>query len=163
MTKRMNIAACLLAAALPSSALSQELVLGAGYTDYSTIGEDSGILSLAYRHNPFYEGGVFSAAFGANTSITEESDFFIGAGVWLRWGWDSGWFVDVSVMPGYYDEGTPANDLGYDLEFRSLLGLGYQFDGGQSVSLAVTHKSNASLGDDNPGADAFLLRWHKPL
>ncbi len=161
---RVKIAACLLAAALPASAISQELVLGVGHTDYAAAaGEDTEILSLAYRYNPFFEGDVFSASLGANASITGESDFFIGAGVWLRWGWDSGWFVDFSLMPGYYDEGTPGNDLGYDLEFRSLLGLGYQFDGGQSVSLAYTHKSNASLGNTNPGADTVLLRWHAPL
>ena len=163
MTKRAQIAACLMAAAFPVSALSQELAIDAGSTDYAAAGQDSGILGIEYRHNPFYEAGIFSAAIGANASITEESDFFIGAGVWLRWGWNSGWFVDFSLMPGFYDEGTPGNDLGNDLEFRSLLGLGYQFESGQSVSLAVTHKSNASISNVNPGADAVLLRWHFPL
>jgi len=163
MTKRLPLAAAVLAVALPAYAQAQEITLGAGYTDYASGGEDSGILSLEYRHSPFFDRGNFTAAVGANTSITEESDFFIGAGVWLRWDWSSGWFVDLSLMPGFYDEGTPGNNLGNDLEFRSLIGLGYQFNGGQSVSLAVTHKSNASISDVNPGADALLLRWHLPL
>ncbi len=163
MTKRSQIAACLMAATLPGAVAAQEVSLGVGATDYTSGGEDSGIFSVEYRNSPFYERTVFSAAWAANASITEESDFFIGAGVALRWAWTSGWFVDLSVMPGYYDEGTPGNDLGNDLQFRSLLGLGYAFDGGQSVSVAVTHKSNAGLSSDNPGADAVLLRWHIPL
>lgn len=163
MTIRAPIAAAVLVAVLPAHAKTQEVTIGAGYTDYSSLGTDSGILSFEYRHSPFYDRGAFTAALAANTSITGESDFFIGAGVWLRWGWSSGWFVDVSLMPGYYDEGTPGNNLGNDLEFRSLLGLGYQLTGGQSLSVAVSHKSNASISDVNPGADALLLRWHLPL
>lgn len=163
MKRRAQLAACFLAAAIPTTAISQELTIGPGATDYPAAGTDSGILSFEYRHSPFYQQGIFSAAFAANISTTEESDLFAGAGVALRWSWDGGWFVDFSLMPGYYDEGLPGNDLGSDLEFRSLLGLGYQFQSGQSVSLAVTHKSNASLDNVNPGADAVLLRWHAPL
>lgn len=163
MNQRAFFAACLLAATAPAAATSQELTLGIGATDYPAGGVDSGIFSLEYRHSPFFERSAFSAAIAANISSTEESDVFAGIGVGLRWAWTSGWFVDFSMMPGYYDAGVPGNDLGTDLEFRSLLGLGYQFDTGQSVSLAVTHKSNASLDDVNPGADAILLRWHIPL
>lgn len=163
MKRPAQIAAVFLTAALPASGSAQELVVGAGATDYAAAGTDSAILSLGYRHSPFYERNAFSAAIAANINVTEESDLFVGAGVALRWAWDSGWFVDFSLMPGYYDAGTPGNDLGSDLEFRSLLGLGYQFEGGQSLSLAITHKSNASLDTVNPGADAVLLRWHVPL
>ncbi|WP_050928236.1 acyloxyacyl hydrolase [Aestuariivita boseongensis] len=163
MKRHSQIAALLAALALPAAAQAQEIAIGLGSTDYPGAGTDSGILSLEYRHSPFFERGIFSAAFAANISATEESDLFAGAGVALRWAWNGGWFVDLSVMPGYYDAGVPGNDLGSDLEFRSLLGLGYQFAGGQSLSLAITHKSNASLDNVNPGADAVLLRWHAPL
>lgn len=155
--------ATLCAIIMAGHAPAQELTVDVGYTDYPEIGEDSGILGVGYRHSPFYETGAFSVSLAANASVTEESDIFLGAGIAARWALQNGWFLDFSFMPGYYDPGTARNDLGNDLEFRSLLGLGYTFDGGQSVSLAVTHKSNASISDYNPGVDAVLLRFHLPL
>ncbi|MEM1007273.1 MAG: acyloxyacyl hydrolase, partial [Pseudomonadota bacterium] len=41
-----------------------------------------------------------------------------------------------------------------------LLGVGYSLDNGNKISLAVTHKSNASTDDPNPGVNAFFLRYH---
>ena len=64
-------------------------------------------------------------------------------------------------MPGLFEEGTDGNDLGLAFEVRSLAGLGYRFDSGSAISLAVSHKSNAGLGDSNPGANALLLRYHR--
>ncbi|MFC3118764.1 acyloxyacyl hydrolase [Jhaorihella thermophila] len=43
---------------------------------------------------------------------------------------------------------------------RSLLGLGYRFGNGSALSLAVSHKSNASTSNFNPGANSIFLRWH---
>ena len=163
MRSHFILAACLCAATFPASASAQEIVLGFGYTDFPDDGVDNGIFSLEYRHTPFYERNVFSASFAGNVSTTTDRDIFLGAGISLRWAWESNWFADFSLMPGYFDEGTSGNDLGHDLEFRSLLAVGYQFDTGHSLSLGITHKSNASISETNPGADAVLLRWHVPL
>lgn len=146
-----------------AATLAQEVSIEAGYVANPDVGEDAAIFGLGYRHAPFYENNRFSAALAANISSTAESDIFVGAGIALRWAWQSGWFLDLSVMPGYYDPGISGNDLGNDLEFRSLFGVGYAFESGQRLSLAVTHKSNAGLDDYNPGADAILLRFHVPL
>ena len=66
-------------------------------------------------------------------------------------------------MPGYYHAGDNDHDLGYDLNFRSQLALGYHIDDDWAVSLAAMHISNADLGDDNPGANFGLLRLHRSL
>lgn len=66
-------------------------------------------------------------------------------------------------MPGYYRAGDDDHDLGYDLNFRSQLALGYRIDDDWAVSLAAMHISNADLGDDNPGANFGMLRLHRSL
>ena len=63
-------------------------------------------------------------------------------------------------MPGYYNASNDLNDLGGDFQIRSLLGLGYNLNNGNSVSVALTHKSNASTNDENPGVNALLVRYH---
>lgn len=144
----------------PLSLTAQELTFGLGTTDYGDQGTDGAAFEVEYRHSPFVERRVMSIAWGGNVSLTSEGDAFIGAGVWTRWQWQSGFFIDNSVMPGLYNEGTPGNDLGSAFEIRSLLALGYQFDNGSAVSAALTHKSNASLATDNPGANTYMIRYH---
>jgi hypothetical protein len=151
---------CVLAGFAPATLTAQEVVFGLGTTDYGDAGTDSAKLSLEYRHTPFAQRRVASFAFGANASVSAEGDLFIGAGLWTRWQWQSGWFIDNSIMPGLYAEGTAGNDLGSAFEIRSLLGVGYRFDNGSAVSAAVVHKSNASIATDNPGANAYLVRYH---
>ena len=139
---------------------AQELTLGVSAIEFSDRGQGGAALVFEYRHQPFYQGRIVSAALGANGTATGQGDAFIGAGIWTRWQWLSGLFIDLSVMPGAYDEGIEGNDLGHTFEIRSLLGTGYQFDNGSAVSASVFHISNASLGDTNPGADGFLIRYH---
>lgn len=147
----------------PAIVAPQEVIVGLGATDYPDRGNDSEIVSLEYIHSPFFKSDNFSAAFAANGSITSDSDWYIGAGLAMRWSWHSGWFADGSLLAGYYKVGIPGNDLGNDLEFRSLLAVGYELDSGSRLSLAITHKSNASISDVNPGVDTLLLRYHLPL
>ncbi|WP_299281135.1 acyloxyacyl hydrolase [uncultured Tateyamaria sp.] len=152
------VVSSLLALSAPASA--QELTFALGATDFGEGGEDSAVFDFEYRHTPFVQKRIRSHAFGANASVSGEGDVFIGAGLWTRWQWDSGWFIDSSLMPGLFEEGTDGNDLGSSFEFRSLLGLGYQFDNGRAVSAAISHKSNASLADDNPGMNSYSIRYH---
>ncbi|WP_299614948.1 acyloxyacyl hydrolase [uncultured Tateyamaria sp.] len=143
-----------------TAATAQEWTVGLGGSDFGDGGDDSVALDLEYRHSPFLERRVLSLAFGANLGLTGEGDIFIGGGIWNRWQWQSGWFIDASVMPGLYEEGTDGNDLGSAFEIRSLLGVGYQFDNGNAVSAAISHKSNASLAEDNPGMNVYAIRYH---
>lgn len=143
-----------------NAASAQEWAFGLGTTDFGDQGEDSVALDVEYRHTPFLERRVLSVAWGANLGLTGEGDVFIGGGIWSRWKWNSGWFIDNSIMPGLYEEGTAGNDLGSAFEIRSLLAVGYEFDNGHAVSAALSHKSNASLADDNPGMNVYSIRYH---
>lgn len=144
--------------AAPASA--QELTFGIGGTDFNNDGDDGAVFSAEYRFRPFSQRPVASFAFGAAADVSENGDVFIGAGLWTRWQWNSGWFVDASIMPGLFDEGSAENDLGSTFNFRSLLGVGYRLDNGNAVSAAVSHISNAGLADENPGVNMLSVRYH---
>ncbi|MEO1778432.1 MAG: acyloxyacyl hydrolase [Pseudomonadota bacterium] len=142
----------------PASA--QEWVVGVGATDFRAPGEDSLALDLEYRHRPFVERRVVSLAWGAQLGLTGEGDGFVGGGLWARWQWPGGWFVDASVMPGLYGAGAAGNSLGAAVQIRSLLGVGKAFAGNTALSVAISHKSNAGLADANPGMNVYSLRYH---
>lgn len=141
---------------------AQTLILGAGYADFSNGQSlDQGLISLEYQHRPFHQAERFSAGWGGALSVHENGDLHAGAGLYSIYTFSSRWFVEGSVMPGFFSEADQINDLGGSFQIRSLLALGYTFDNGNRLSLAITHKSNASTNDINPGVNAALLRFHR--
>ena len=140
---------------------AQELTLAVGFTDFDIRGDDSVVFEIEYRFRPVLQREVFSLAWAASAAVTGEGDAFVGGGLWTRWEWASGWFVDMSTMPGLYTDGARGNDLGSAFEIRSLLGVGFRFSDGSAVSAAATHKSNAGLASDNPGANTYVVRYHR--
>lgn len=162
MKKAAVLAAVLSTAALPVAA--QEVTLGVGYSDYHReIAEDGAIVSLEYLHAPFHQSGRLSARFGATLDVQETGDVFAGVGISGVYDLKNDWFIETSVMPGAYHDSSPENDLGSAFEIRSLLAVGKRFQNGKAVSLAISHKSNASTADENPGVNSLTLRWHIPL
>lgn len=144
-----------------TAARAQSVVLGLGYADFSDDqGKDTGQVSIEYHHTPFFQGERMSVAVAAAASATGENDYFIGAGVVAHWPLRNNWFIEGSVMPGYYEAGSTANYLGSEFEIRTLLGVGRTLASGDSISLALTHRSNASTAAFNPGVNAVLLRYH---
>ncbi|MFW8594294.1 acyloxyacyl hydrolase [Cribrihabitans neustonicus] len=162
--KRTAVAAAVLTAAFAAPAAAQEVILGLGYSDFSRAGaEDGALASVEYMHRPFYEGRVLSARVGAAFDVQDSGDVFFGAGVSGVWDLRRDWFVEASVMPGVYSESVDLNDLGSTFEIRSQLAVGKRFLNGRALSLALSHKSNASTANDNPGVDTVTLRYHIPL
>ena len=149
-----------LVALLPRISDAQEVAFGLGQTEFGAGGRDGAVVDVEYRHTPFLTRGKFSLALGAVASLSEHGDAFVGGGLWSRLSWPSGWFADLSLMPGLYHKGNSENDLGSVIEFRSLLAVGYAFDSTRSVSVGISHMSNADLASDNPGVDAYILRYH---
>lgn len=62
------------------------------------------------------------------------------------------------ISPGFavggYHSGA-SKDLGLGLEFRSTLEVAYQFDSGDRLGVAISHLSNAGIGDSNPGTETL--------
>ncbi|WP_164658341.1 acyloxyacyl hydrolase [Tropicibacter sp. Alg240-R139] len=150
-----------LALTLTSPLHAQSLILGLGYADFEFSGSsDQALASIEYQHTPFHQRERFSAAFAGAASIHANGDVHLGVGIAAEYKLNKDWFIEASVLPGVFIEADNANDLGSKFEVRSLLGLGYRFDGGDALSLAITHKSNASVSSFNPGVNAVLLRYH---
>ena len=63
-----------------------------------------------------------------------------------------------SFAPGYYHEGSGL-DLGHALEFRSQIEFAYRFDDRSRIGVAVSHMSNASIADENPGTESAILYY----
>lgn len=151
-----------LIAMLAQPADAQELLLGAGFSDFSREeATDSVVLSGELRSASFATllGGEVAAM--AVLDAHAEGDGFAGIGLAARWSVGAGgWFVDAGVAPGVFNAGRSGNFLGRDLEFRTHLGVGRRMADGNAWSLAALHKSNADTGSVNPGMNSVLLRWH---
>jgi lipid A 3-O-deacylase len=63
---------------------------------------------------------------------------------------------------GLYSNGG-GKDLGYPIEFRTQLELGYAFENKSRVSLAYSHISNANLGETNHGTNMISVYYHIPV
>ena len=63
---------------------------------------------------------------------------------------------------GYYYKGN-GRDLGYPLEFRSGIKLGWCFENLSRVGIQFYHISNASLSHRNPGSESLVLFYSIPL
>lgn len=146
---------------ISSAAQAREWILGAGFADFSReISEDSALVSVAYHHDPFHQGTRLDMGWGGAAALDSTGDFFLGLGLVGAYDLGQNWFIEASVMPGSYFENATINDLGSRFEIRSLIALGYEFKTGNALSLALTHKSNASTASINPGVNALQLRWH---
>ncbi|MEM6658194.1 MAG: acyloxyacyl hydrolase [Pseudomonadota bacterium] len=157
--KSLCLSAALVVAA--TAVQAQSVIFGAGYADYSEdTADDLAIFSVEYQHAPFYEATRLSATWGAALTVDTDGDTHVGVGLVGAYSFADRWFAELSVMPGYYNAANDLNDLGGNFQIRSLLGVGYSLDNGNKISLAVTHKSNASTDDPNPGVNAFFLRYH---
>lgn len=87
------------------------------------------------------------------------------AGVGLAWTWRTaatGPFLRASVMPGLYRRGD-GRDLGGSFIIRSGLDLGYTLHGGATVTLSISHRSNAGLKATNTGMNTISLGLSIPF
>jgi lipid A 3-O-deacylase len=129
----------------------------------------------AYDWNRQKEGGVeFRLEYRSNVKFWEFKPFVALAGTSTGQGfWGAGVLVDVflgrrfvltpSFAPHLYTGGNSKLDLDYILEFRSQLEAAYRFDDRSRLGIAVSHYSNASLGNTNPGTESAMIYYSVPF
>jgi lipid A 3-O-deacylase len=111
----------------------------------------------------FHGAPVFETAHGLSGSwaIAARADTdrnaWVGAGFALDLALNDQAFVEGSFMPGYYRPGD--TDLGHHLQFRSLIGFGWNVAPNGAVILSLDHISNAGIDFRNPGAETVALRY----
>jgi lipid A 3-O-deacylase len=93
---------------------------------------------------------------------TAKSSFYAYLGI----NFDLLFFEHLLIAPGfaagYYAQGKGKN-LGYPIEFRSGIELGWLFSSQHRLGLHFYHLSNASLGNKNPGEESLVLFYDIPL
>jgi hypothetical protein len=148
-----------LGAATPARAQDPSfLTVGVGYFDINKQDNAAADFRLEYRHGEKFwifkpwvgiEGTSDGAIYGAAGVLV---DVFFGKRV----------VVTPSFGAGYYENGD-GKDLGHEIEFRSQIEIGYRFDNRSRLSLAFSHISNASIGDENPGVEILNVYYSLPL
>ncbi len=158
----MKIFASILTLTLATShAVAGDFVVGLGVDDVlDQTDTQSGALIIEYHANPFFSGERSAYSLAGAGQIDGDGDVFIGVGVSGIWSIGQGpWFVEGSFMPGYYDAGSGGSELGGNLQFRSLVGVGYRLTDTSRISVAIDHKSNADIEDVNPGSETLAVRY----
>ena len=135
------------------------LSVGVGYYDFNRQKDEGAELRLEYRSD--YKLWIFKPFAAAAYTSTEQG--FVGAGVLVDVYFGNRIVVTPSFAPHWYTGGNDDLDLGHALEFRSQLEIAYRFDDRSRLGLAVSHYSNASIGDTNPGSETVMLYYSIPM
>ena len=137
----------------PSQAAS--LSLGAGAVGVFNS-EANLALQIGYNANPMPKWWGIEPI--ANLLLAEKSTHYLSAGLQKSFVVTQDWGWGVSAEAGYYHTNDAEQDLGYDTIFKTRIFVDY----GQ-FRLALSHLSNADLGDRNPGSESMILSWKIPL
>lgn len=153
----------LAAASLPSVPVHADdpafLTVGAGWFDFNRQKDDGVEFRVDLRSD--YKLWIFKpflTAAGVSNGMT-----FIGGGLLVDVYFGNRIVVTPSFAPTWWRGKTDDLDLGYGLEFRSQIEFAYRFDDRSRLGIAVSHSSNASLGDTNPGTETLMLNYSVPL
>lgn len=165
MIRAIGVAAVLLAlatAALPARADDPDfLSFSGGWFDFNRQKDPGAEFRMEYRSDykiPYIKWKPFAAVGGATSGHG-----FVGAGVLWDFYFGRRIVVTPSFAPHLYLGGDKKLDLGYPLEFRSQLEVAYRFDDRSRLGLAISHYSNASIGDTNPGSETLSVYYSIPL
>ena len=133
--------------------------VGAGLYDWNRQKDEGAEFRLEYRSDTkLWHFKPFVAA-----AATSTSQGFIGAGILLDVYLGRRIVVTPSFAPHLYFGGNKKLDLDYPLQFRSQLEIAYRFDDRSRLGVAVSHYSNASLSDTNPGTESAIVYYSIPI
>jgi hypothetical protein len=135
------------------------LSVGLGYYDFNRKKETGMEFRAEYRSD---RKVLIFKPFAA-ISATNTSQGFVGAGILLDLFFGRRMVITPSFAPHYYWGGNTKLDLGHSIEFRSQIEFAYRFDNRSRLGMAISHYSNASLGDTNPGTETGTIYFSLPL
>lgn len=133
------------------------LAFSAGYHD---LFDDSDAFEgrLEYRHDRKF--WIFKPM--AGVLATTDAAVYGYAGVMVDIYFGRRVVLTPSFAPGLYRKGD-GKDLGGALEFKSQLELAYRFDNRARLGVGISHLSNASIYDRNPGTETVFVTYAMPL
>lgn len=159
------VALLFVAAASPVWAVAEDgdrghaLVLGAGVFGLKTHDQHDLIVDVEWRGRPFAKlFGVYSVG---GVAVTDEGGLYGRLGFGRDFALGTNWRIAITTATGAYEKGD-GKDLGHTLEFRSAIEVSRTL-GRFEVGLQVSHLSNASISEDNPGVEIALVTLRIPL
>jgi len=123
------------------------------------IGKDETAFEGRAEYRSDYKLWIFKPLVGG--MFTSDAAVYGYAGVLIDIYFGRRIVAGLSFAPGLFAEGD-GKDLGHALEFRSQIEIAYRFDDRSRLGVALSHMSNASIGDDNPGAESLVLTYAIP-
>jgi hypothetical protein len=141
----------------PLSAAAQSIGFGFGIYDVlrNSPQHDAEHFFAEYRHNPLV--WRLRPLFGVLIS-TQESVYAYGGAVADVVCADA-FLVSLTFAPGIFSRGN-GKDLGYPLEFRSGIEVGFQFESGNELKFSLHHLSNGGLDKWNPGTETLSVLYN---
>jgi lipid A 3-O-deacylase len=135
------------------------LTVSAGGFDLNRKKDEGAEFRLEYRSDyKLWKMKPFVTLAAASNSMT-----FIGAGVLMDVYFGKRWVLTPSFAPTWWRGETSTLNLGHAVEFRSQMELAYRFDDRSRIGLSISHYSNASLGDPNPGTESMMINYSIPF
>lgn len=149
-----------LGASFPAFAEDPDFIsFSAGAYDWNRQVEKGAEFRLEYRSDAkLWIFKPFGAIAGTSTG-----QGFLGAGVLVDIFFGRRFVLTPSFAPLFYSGGNSKLDLGYALEFRSQIEAAYRLDDRSRLGFAVSHYSNAGLGDTNPGTESAMVYYSVPF
>ena len=134
------------------------LSAGVGYFDWNRQKEPAAELRVEYRSDR--KVWIFKPL--AGLMATSDTAVYAYAGIGVDVFFGRRVVVTPSFAPGLYFK-NGGYDLGHVVEFKSQLEVAYRFDDRSRLGLAISHISNASLGDANPGTESAIVYYSIPF
>ena len=163
--KRITLAILLAfpaAGVLPAPVFAEDpafLTFGVGAFDFNRQKDQGVEFRLDYRSD--YKLGIFKpfvTAAGVSNGMS-----FLGAGVLVDVYFGRRFVVTPSFAPTWWRGKSNDLDLGHGLEFRSQIEFAYRYDDHSRLGLAISHSSNASIADQNPGTETLMVNYSYSL
>ncbi len=134
------------------------LVFGLGYHDFDNGENDAADFRVDYRHGK----GLYFIKPWLGIEATNDGAVWGGGGLYADLPIYQRLYLTVATGVGGYSQGD-GKDLGHTVEFRSQAEASYRFDNGMRLGIAISHLSNASLSDKNPGVNVLSAVYLVPL
>lgn len=153
------VVAILAAGAGSSRADDHRLSVGLGIVGLKSHDQVDIVADLEYRGKPW--GALWNIYPTAGVFVTDAEAAHVRAGFGRDFRLGSSWRLTITTAAGAYEQGN-GKDLGHTIEFRSAIELARAV-GRAEVGLSISHLSNASISDFNPGVEVALLTVTFPV
>jgi len=158
MIKQLSLVAILIMASLQVQAADLIFSLGLEGLDDDDDGQTAAV-TIEYVSDPIFRSGPVQTGYATTVRVDFDNDVFIGVGISSELPLRNNYFFESSATLGYYGPGREGTDLGGNVQFRSVFGIGRNLSTKSAFSIAVDHTSNSSIENINPGIETLIVRY----